>query len=232
MLIAACASSYPLMAQNYKEDMQKIRTVYKSQYHSFSIKYLYYPYDSVRKVTDSIKGICVVDSEFWYYKIKSSEGEVEYLKNGKYFVEVNHANKVVMVANNSVAQKRDLWNISKVDSLLRLPTLKIIYAEKGKEGEYTVTLSDGNWNKMKLVFNKERYTLDEIWLYSSAQGKILGEPYKRPVIGILYGSYSKTVPSKNDFDEKKYVQKTNDGHFQTVGTFKTYKLLDYVNKRT
>jgi hypothetical protein len=232
VLITACMLSCSAFAQDYKDDMQKIRTAYKSQYHSFSIKYLYYPFDSVKRITDSVKGTCVMDGEDWYYKTKSNTGETEYLKNEKYFIEVNHSNKVIAVADYTLARS-DLWNINKVDSLLKIPTLNMNYKEKGGgEGEYTVTLDQRGWTKMKLVFNRKRYTLDEIWLYSSAEGKIFGEPYKKPVIAIFYSSYSEAVPSKNDFNEGKYIQETKGGKFEAVGIFRGFKLLDYVHKRT
>ena len=231
VIITTCLVSYSATAQNYKDDMEKIRVAYKSQYHSFSIKYLYYPYDSIKRATDSIKGTCIVDSEYWYYKIRSSAGEVEYLKNGKYFIDVNHANKVIMITKSSVA-KSDFWDINKVDSLLRLPTISISYKERGIEGEYTVSLDQGSWNKIKLVFNRKRNTMDEIWLYSTAQGKILGEPYKKPVIGIFYTSYSEAKPAKNNFNEGKYVQENKEGDFEGIGVFKGFKMLDYIHNRT
>lgn len=223
--------SHSAIGQDYKDDMQKIREAYKSRYHSFSIRYLYYPFDSIMKVTDSIKGKCMVDNEYWYYIMKSSAGEVEFLKNAKYFIEVNHSNKVILIAKSTIA-KNDLWNINKVDSLLRLPTLSVNYKEKGGEGEYTVTLAEEGWNKMKLVFNRKNYTMEEIWLYSTAKGKIFGQAYKKPVIGIFYTSYSEATPSKSNFDEGKYIQEKSDGDFEPVGVFKGFKLLDYINKRT
>lgn len=223
--------SNAVSAQNYQEDMEKIRTAYTNKYHSYSIKYLYYPFDTVKRVTDSILGTCVADKGLWHYKIRGSAGLVEYLKNEKYFVEVNHSDKVIIIGNSSVA-KGDLWNINKVDSMLRLPSSKIIYHDKGNEGEYTLTFNNGSWSKLKIVFNKERLTLDEIWLYSAAKGKIYGEPYNKPAIGIFFDSYATSVPSKDDFTEKKYVQETAHGNFESVGNFKGYKVLDYVNKRT
>jgi hypothetical protein len=231
-IIAVFVFANTLTAQDYKEDMLKIQSAYKAKCHSFSIKYLYYPYDSVKKATDSINGTCIVDSEYWYYKIKSHAGVVEYLKNEKYFIEVNHPNKVIMIGRSSLA-KTGLWNINKVDSLLRLPTMKISYKEKNGNGEYEIRLdSSGSWSRMKLVFNKENYTLEEIWLYSIAKGKIFGEPYNKPVIGIFYTAYRVTVPGKSDFSEEKFVQKTKDGKFEGVGNFKEFQLLDYVNKKT
>jgi len=230
VFITVFVLSSSLPAQYYKEDMEKIRAGFKSKCHSFSIKYLYYPYDSIKKATDSINGSCIVDSENWYYKIRSSSGLVEYMNNGKYFVEVNHANKVILVSKGN-AVKRDLWDIKKVDSLLKTPTLKISYSEKDGKGEYNMIFDNGSWNKMKLIFNKENFTLDEIWLYSSAKGKIFDEPYNKPAIGILFTSYTETVPSENDFSEEKYVHVTKEGNFEPVGSLKGFKLLNYVNKK-
>jgi hypothetical protein len=218
-------------AQNYKEDMLKIRTAFKSNCHSFSIKYLYFPYDSVKKATDSINGTCIVDSNNWYYKISTTAGLIEYLKNDKYYLAVNHANKAILL-NRSSSAKRDLWDIKKVDSLLSIPTVKISYSDKGSMGEYNVSFEGGSWNKMKLVFSKTQHTLNEIWLYSIAKGKIFGEPYNKPVIEILYNSYNEISKSKDDFNEGKYVQKNKNGIFEGVGAFKEFKLLDYINKRT
>jgi hypothetical protein len=217
-------------AQNYKEDMEKIRKEYKSKCHSFSMKYLYYPYDSIKKATDSIKATCVVDSEYWYYKIKSNSGQIELLRNGKYYVEVNYSDKIIIIRKNSSA-KTDLWSPNKIDSLLQNPALKISYNEKVGKGEYDITFDKGSWNRMKIVFNKQSYNIDEIWLYSPAKGKILGEPYNKPSIGIFYYAYSISEPAKDEFNEGKYLQRTNDGNFKVTDSFKEYKLLDYVHKK-
>ncbi|HTA26699.1 MAG TPA: hypothetical protein VK809_02845 [Bacteroidia bacterium] len=218
-------------AQNYKEDMLKIRTSFKSNCHSFSIKYLYFPYDSVKKATDSITGTCIVDSNNWYYKISTTAGLIEYLKNDRYYLSVNHANKTILINKSSLA-KRDLWDIKKVDSLLSIPTVKISYADKGSKGEYDVSFEGGSWNRMILVFSKTQYTLNEIWLYSIAKGKIYGESYNKPVIGIIYNSYNTVPKSKDDFNEGKYVQRNKNGNFEGVGAFREFKLVDYLNKRT
>ncbi len=219
------------IAQDYKNDMMQIRSAFKNKYHSFAIKYIYYPYDSIKKATDSILGTCIMDSTSWYYKIRNNTGVVEYLKNGKYFLEVNHSNKVILLSKNSAA-KSDLWDISRVDSMLRTSTVQNSYKEKNGEGEYMVTFEEGTWNKMRLVFNKERHTLDAIWLYSFAKGKIMGEPYNKPAIAILYTGYKETLPARAEFDEKKYVQETPNGNFEVAGAFKGFKLIDYVHKKT
>lgn len=231
MIMALLVFATYSTAQNYKDDMLKIRSTFKTKCHSYSIKYLYYPFDSIKKATDSIKGTCVVDSEYWYYKIKSSAGLVEYLKNEKYFLEVNHPNKVIILGKKSDA-KRDLWDINKIDSLLQTPALKISYTDKKEEGEYDLIFDKGSWTKMKLVFNKDHYTLDEIWLYSEAKGKIFGEPYNKPVISIFYTSYNTIASTKSDFNEGKFIQKTKDGSFEGVGNCKGFKLLDYLTKKT
>jgi hypothetical protein len=233
VIMAVFALANTLTAQNYKEDMLKIRTTFRTKCHSFSIKYLYFPSDSIKKATDSIKGTCLVDSEYWYYKIRSNSGLVEYLRNEKYYVVVNHGSKVIMIDRNSIA-KRDIWSIGKVDSLLQLATVKIRYKDINGKGEYDIKFDSGqsSWNRMKLVFNKEHYTLDEIWLYSTAKGKIYGENYNKPAIGIFYTSYNNIPLTKGSFSEEKFLQKNQAGKFEGVGDLKEFKLLDYVNKKT
>src|SRR6185312_4115582 len=230
IIVSALMASSLCMAQNYKDDMMQIRSAFKNKYHSFSIKYIYYPNDSIKKATDSILGTCIMDSTSWYYKIRNNTGVVEYLKNGKYFIVVNHSNKVILI-NKSSAAKSDLWDIRKVDSMLNISTVQNSYKEKNGEGEYMVTLDEGTWNKMKLIFNKERHTLDEIWLYSFAKGKIMGEPYDKPAVAILYTAYKESLPARNEFDEKKYIQEAPDGNYEAAGVYKGFKLIDYVHKK-
>jgi hypothetical protein len=222
--------SFSAIAQNYKDDMQKIRTEYKDKYHSFAIQYRYYPYDTVKRVTDSVWGQCFRNGGSFYYKIHSVSGLIEYIRNEKYYVEVTHSGKAIFIYKNSLVEQ-ELWNMNKMDSLLMLPSVKVSYKNivNGK-GEYDIIYGNGIWNRVRLVFDKEKYTLDEVWLYSPAKGKIYGQAYDKPKIGVFYKDFNQDIPSNNLFDNTRYFHETGVG-FAVTNAFKGYRVLDYFHNK-
>jgi hypothetical protein len=222
--------SFNACAQNYKEDVSKIRSEYENKYHSFTIQYHYYPYDSVKKITDSLWGQCYHNGELFYCKIHSISGLMEYMKNKKYYVEINHPGKAILIHKSS-ATGQELWNMNKLDSLLMLPSVKVVYkSTPGNKGEYEITYDKGLWNHVRIVFDKEKYTLDEVWLYSVGKGKIYGQPYNKPKIGIFYKNYNQEIPSDKLFYDLMYFRETDTG-FTLTNELKGFRIMDYFHTK-
>jgi hypothetical protein len=217
-------------AQDYTQDMQKIRESYKNSSGSFNMKYSYYPYDSINKATDSMHGTCTISGNLYYYNVSSGENSFEYIKNEKYYLVIDHPNKAIAIKYSS-NKGENLWSIDKVDSLLNKPGIKVTYKSLGKEkGQYEVSCTkESTWNKLRIVFNKTNYTLREVWLYSDGKGKIQGEPYNKPRIGIFYSVFKGNIPDKNIFSEKRFVEDNGKGIVLT-GEYKKYRLLNYLSQ--
>src|SRR4029077_18027419 len=72
-------------SQDYVQDMKKICVAFKSEELSYHVKYLFYPYDSVKKATDSMNISCNMSGQEYYYKVISGGNSYEYYRNNKYF---------------------------------------------------------------------------------------------------------------------------------------------------
>jgi hypothetical protein len=214
-----------LMAQNYKEDMEKIHEGYTSKYHSFKMTWMYFP-DSLSYPTDSMTGNCFVNGASYYYNIKNGSSHYEYLKNEKYYLVIDHSNKVVAVSK-SANVKMQSWSLDKVDSLLNNPSVKVSYKliANGK-GEYNVALQGEAWSRVKIIFNKTNFTIEEITMFSSAAGKIYGEKYNKPRVKISYSDYNEKLPDEKIFSETNYLNESSGKTLLAAG-YKNYKLLDY-----
>ncbi len=214
--------------QDYVHDMLKIREAYRN-YHSFKMKFIYCPYDSLSLVTDSMRARCYMTDNEYYYKINGSGHEYEYIKNSQHYIVIDHANKVVAIDKSSRA-RQEMWDIKKVDTLLASTAMRVKYKDlSNEEGEYDLTYGKGTWNRLKVVFNKTSYTLTSIIMYSPEKGKMSGQPFNKPRVGIYYSDYSKGRPDDNWFSDLKYV--TSTGNKILPGeAYKGYKVLDYLNK--
>jgi hypothetical protein len=215
-------------SQDYAQDMKRICDTFKSESLSYHVKYFFYPYDSVKKATDSMNINCNMSGQEYYYKVMSGGNSYEYYRNNKYFFVVDHTELAIAVRKNTQAQQQ-LWDMDKLDSLIHLPTVKITYKDAGSsEGMYVIKLSEGSWNKISIVFNKTTFRVSSIHLYSKNKGKMYGDEYKRPVIAIFYSDYTKTTLGKDFFSESRYFHDDNNG-IVLADSYKKYKLLDYVH---
>lgn len=222
-------SSYCLLGQNYTEDMKKITGAFKNGEISFHMKYCFYPYDSLDIISDSMSAYCCMSGQNYYCKITSGGTAYEYFKNSKYYFIVDHSIPAIAV-DKSTDSPHQLWDISKVDSMVHTPGVNVSYKNIGRNiGEYTITMKNADWNKLKLTFNKSNYLLEKMFMYSSARGKMLGTDYSRPRIGIFYYAYTNKQFDKNIFAEDKFFYDTPNAIVLT-DTYKKYKLLDYIHK--
>ena len=217
-------------AQNYIHDIEKIREGLKNSCRTFDMKYIYYPYDSVNKATDSMHGICTVSGNSYYYKISSGNNTYEYIKNEKYCIVIDNPNKAIAVKSSS-SVRQDLWSVDGIDSLLKKPGVKLTYKSLNKrEGQYVVSYANATpWNKIRIVFDKETYSLSKIWLSSDAKGKLLGEPYNRPKLGIYYAQRKGYIPDESVFSEKRCIE-NNGNEIELTEKYKKYRLLNYLNQ--
>lgn len=216
--------------QNYIQDIKKIREGLKNSCRAFDMKYIYYPYDSVNKATDSMYGTCTISGNSYYYRVSSGDNVYEYIKNDKYCIVIDNPNKAVAVKPSSTV-RQDLWSVDGMDSLLKKPGIKIAYKSLNKkEGQYVVSYVNATpWNKIRIVFDKENYSLIEIWLSSDAKGKLLGEPYNKPKLGIYYSQRKGYIPDESVFSEKKCIENNGKGIVLTE-KYKKYRLLNYMNQ--
>lgn len=218
-------------AQNYTGDFKKIKENYDNKSLCFNMKYLYYPYDSVSRAEDSMQGYCCLEGKKFYYKITTVNGVCEYIRNDRYYFIVDHTQKVIALSKSSQNTARQMWDVSKIDSVLGSPSAKVTYKDKGKDGEYELKLGFGNWNRMKLVFSRESYMLEQVRMYSLAKGKVYGQSYDKPFIGIYYTGYKEKISDKNIFAEIRYFHSDKDGAIVLSDEYKGYKLLNYLKKQ-
>jgi len=223
---------YPVAAQNYVQDMGRIEQKFKEGDLSFKVKYLFYPYDSLKKVSDSMNAVCSQSNGEYYYKIATDGKEYEYLKNSKYFFVVDHAEKGIAIRKSSEAQQQ-AWDISRIDSIIRSPSVKVNYKSLGNsEAEYEVKLSEGVWTTIKLIFNTTTFRIDKLYMYSTRKGKMLGQNYSNPRIGIVYSDYSNGRVDKTIFNESRFFTETTEGGVTLNELYKKYKVLNYLQKRS
>lgn len=216
-------------SQDYVGDMKKITERFTKGDISFREKYCFYPSDSIKKVADSINIYCCLSGQNYYYKITSGGKSFEYYKNSKYYFVVDHSESAIAVKKSPEAQQQ-MWDISKVDSLIHSQGVKITYKDlESNKGEYDIAISGKLWNRLKLVFNKSDYSLEKMYVYSSSKGKMYGTTYNKPMIVIYYSGYSEKQLDKSIFSESKYFYDTKDA-IVLGDSYKKYTLLDYVYK--
>jgi len=227
-----CLSGKCLLAQNYAQDMDKIEQKCKQGDFSFHVKYLFYPYDSLHKASDSMNAFCSQSNGQYYCKISASNKEYEYVKNSKFFFVVDHAEKAIAVKKNTDAQQQ-MWDISHIDSVVKTTSIKITYKDIGhNEGEYSINLKKGVWTGIRLIFNKSTYTVDKMYMTSKRKGKMYGREYKNPEIAVFYSNYSIAPAVKSVFQESTFFSETTSGVLTLSDSYKSYKLLNYLQKRS
>ena len=218
-------------SQNYSQDMEKIMNAYKHGSVSFHMKYRFYPYDSIRKVTDSMNAFCSMSGVAYYYKIESGKKEYEYVRNSDYYFVVDHSLHAIAVKKGTDA-KGQAWDISKIDSLMHSRFSKVTYKDAGKnEGEYEVNLIEGTWNRFKIVFDKSSSRIVRIYMYSSMKGKMFGQSYSNPMISIYYSEYSGKALDKSIFSESKFFTVASNT-ITPAEDYKKYKVLNYLKKQS
>jgi len=172
---------------------------------------------------------CCMSGQDYYCKITAGGRVFEHCRNDKYYFVVDHLESAIAVKKSTDAQKQ-VWDISKIDSLIHLPGVKIAFKDIGNgEGEYEITMKDIQWNRLKLVFHKSDFTLEKVNMYSSAKGKMYGASYSKPMIAMYYSGYSEKQVDKSFFDESKFFYEGKEG-LVLSDAYKKYKLLDYIYK--
>jgi hypothetical protein len=225
-VLSLLAYSYS-WAQDYKQDMLKIREYYKTQYHSFRMKFAFCPFDSLSMVADSMNGKCSVTGSSYYYKFSGGGNEYEYVKNSNHYLVIDHGNKVLALQESSKA-RIELWDMRKIDSLMSSSYMKVSYKDIGKdEGEYTLSFLKGTWNRLSILFNKTNYTLNKITLCSAEKGIMSGVKFNKPRISISYSDYSTAEPDNTVFSDARYIT-TAGSKVMPTESYKGYKVLDYI----
>lgn len=227
-LLFILIGSSSLRGQNYGDDIKKITAAFQKADISFHAKYCFYPFDSLKTITDSMDILCCMSGKDYYCKITSGEASYEYCKNSKYYFVIDHPNSAIAVKQSSDISQKQMWDISKVDSLVHSPGVKISYHDVGrKRGEYDIITKGSAWNKVKLIYDKSTYLLEQMCMYSSSKGSMFGTTYNKPMIEIYYSRYSSKQLDKNIFSERKFFYDTKDS-LVLREPYKKYKLLDYI----
>ncbi|HTA81452.1 MAG TPA: hypothetical protein VK783_00830 [Bacteroidia bacterium] len=212
--------------------MEKVEKKYKQEEISFHVKYLFYPYDSLKKVTDSMQAACSLSHGQYYYKVINGGKEYEYVRNTKYFCIVDHVEKVIAVKKSSESGSQ-LWDINKMDSIIHSPFMKISYKEIGNnEGEYDMKLTEGVWTNISLVFNKTNYTIISMSMSSTRKGNMYGQNFNHPKISMVYTKYNTATIDESLFNDAKFFSESTAGVTTLTEMYKKYKLLNYLQKRS
>jgi hypothetical protein len=218
-----------LCAQEYAEDMKKITDGFKKGDISFHIKYLFFPYDSVKKSADSITISCSMSGQDYYCKIISGTRLLEYGRNSKYYFMADHAESAIAVKKSTDVQKQ-AWDISKIDSLMHVPGVKVSYKNiSSNEGQYEISMVGKMWSRCKLTFSKTDYRIEKVCMYSDSKGRMLGSSYVRPIMVMYYSGYSEKKIDKSIFTEDRFFHDTGN-EIVLSEAYKKYRLLDYVYK--
>ena len=231
VLVALLIPSIYGSCQNYSQDMEKIMNTYKRGNISFHVKYRFYPYDSIHRATDSMNASCSMSGQASYYKIVSGGKVFEYVRNSYYYFVIDYTQQAIAVKKNSAAIGQ-AWDISKIDSLMHSRFSHVTYKNAGKnEGEYDVDVTNGPWNKFKIVFNKSNFSIVKISMYSSSKGKMAGQSYSKPMISISYTDYTESLTDKDIFSESKFFTVAGDNITLMEG-YKKFKVLNYLKKQS
>lgn len=216
------------IGQDYIKDIEKITGTFKKGDISYRMKYCFYPADSIKKVSDSMDIYCCRSGQDYYCRVTSGKKSYEYCKNSKYFFVVDNPESAIVVKKSPDAGQQ-AWDISKVDSLIHTPGVKVLY--KGLDnsfGEYDITISGGTWDRLRIVFNKTDYTLEKMYMLSSFRGKMYGAEINKPMVVIYFSGYNHTKLDKNIFSEGTYFSNTPSG-LVLSNSYRKYKLLDYTH---
>ena len=216
-------------SQNYAQDMEKILNKYNHGDISFQMKYRFYPYDSISKASDSMNASCTLTKGGYYYKVVSGTKTYEYVRNSSYYFVIDHVQKVIAIKKATEA-KGQLWDMSKIDSMMHSNYAKVVYKEAGKdEGEYDVKLTEGTWDRFQVVFNKSTYAIVKVNMHATSRGKMVGQSYRNPMIGISYSSYMDKVADKSIFSESRFFTVNGDNVVPTQ-EYNKYKVLNNLKK--
>ncbi len=211
--------------QNYVEDFKKIKQSFSNM--SFNMKYRFYPYDSANVIADSMVGYCSVEGKYFYYRIKTTSGECEYVRNDKYYFIVDHSEKAIAL-KRSTSTIKQMWNVSQIDSVLNTQSANVVYKDRGEKGQYNIAYAHSSWNRVKIIFDKRNYRLDEICMYSTSKGKMFGQEFNKPIVRIYYSDYKQSASGKDLFAETKYFHSDKNGAIVLSDEYRQYKLLNHL----
>lgn len=226
MVLMSASSS-----ETYREDFVKITASYKNK-KSLSFSVLYKSFDTSLTIPDT-----TLIGKYW---MKGSKfcvqiANTESIRNDKYYLSVDHFNKVMFLSYAKSASA-DFIPVKSIDSLLnkRLIDVRLEDLREGRERRYTVnyTRPVADYKSMMMEFDLKTYLVKRIILkleapdneYDQKDWNYIDEPY----VEFDYINYNFSELSDQIFSIDKFITVNNETDAVAKAKYKDYTFINSI----
>jgi len=214
-------------AYSINNDLQRINiAMFETQRLFMDIDYNLYFDDQIKS---QIHGIIKKDGRLLYQQV----GEITVVKNEDYSVFVNNDEKLLVVDPNpklkNPIKKEDLLRIN-VDTL-KSWILKSELSSNSNKNTIVFTLKRGEYSRIIIDYDPNTYFLFKMELHARESYTAADQTQYTVKMEILFNKMSTEEQfSIDDFSENKYVIIGKKNKVDAVGTFRTYRLINNLEK--
>jgi hypothetical protein len=214
-----------VMGQDAASDIQKINAFYLS--HDFSCAIDCKVYDSWNGQTliDEKEGESKKSGDYKYYKM----GTIETYSSPDAYMSVDHQRKSIFISSLKKGdQTKDEDLVAGISVMLKA-CKKVEYTDEGKAlASYTLMYPSREVEKVKIVFDKRKFCIIKIVMYSKVvdQKDVYEGKLNKPRIEMSFSKVNNTTKFKpEDFSFTKYLEK-QDGKWILKKSYSSYHLLN------
>ena len=216
--------------QTYMEDCVKISAAYAQKDNlSFNIDYKSFDTDLAHADT-SFTGKFKFKKGKFYCKV----GRSETYKNEKYYLAIDHEQKMMML-NTASSIPHTFLPVQLIDTFIlrQKPSIKKVDLDAGKSRRYILVFSDEAPTVYKTVtvdFDLQTYLVKRV----SIVLKDADNPYdeakylKQPVVEMIYKNYQQVELADLEFSIAKYVTVVDAKHASLKNEFDDYTLINSI----
>jgi len=212
------------------EDLKKVNAYYKANpLMTVETNYMAFDEHGPSNMRESKNGLYCRNADSYYTKILS----IETLCTGNIIINVDHEDKLIVVADNKEKEMNPLNH--NIDSLLLFCTDVNYKSINTAERIYTLDFSENDFSeyeKIDLVVDVKNYRYSKIILYYRAAMNLTNDyqgEEKPPRLEISYKNYRTAVLSKPLLEQSNYIL-VSSGKLMPANRFKKYQILDQRNK--
>lgn len=214
--------------QSYLSDFKKIKAAYdSSKCLSFSVVYKSFD-TSVSKPDTTFVGQFKVKGDKFYSKVANNET----CQNGKYYLAIDHVNKVLVI-NKAIAISDALLKGKTIDSVLTNVAVKKAELNGGKSRLYTISYpgsAETPYKSFAIEIDTNTFFIRKIVIrlnsiddvYEDEQIKYLPEPF----VEMIYTNYNDAALADEVFDLDRYVTINGNEDVICKPKYKSYRVVN------
>ncbi len=201
-----------MQAQDAKTDFVNLNKAYhNTKGMSMNMRYSLFENHVALKPQEQVNAIVKRSGEYVYYKLEN----VEFVHTPKYNLMVNHQLKRIMLGEHTM--QFELWDeinyTSKLDEYLKICS-KNVYSENGNTATYDLYLNKGQYSRVKIVFEKKTYMIQQMVFFSNVDQDITSDRSGKKSKIRLEINFSNVqagikIPEK-EFSIQNYLDKSKD----------------------